>query len=351
MSDVNPKNNSAFFGHAAAEEQLLKEFVSGKLAHGWIISGPQGIGKATLAYRFARMLLSGRTDFDLDADDPVFHRIAAGSHADLLIIEQEFDPKKEEFKNEISVEQARGIAEFLSLTPGEGQWRVVIIDSADALNVNAANAILKILEEPPAQAILLLVSHNSGRLLPTIRSRCRQLKLAPLSGDDFTKTVRLVVPDTDYAELRGLQILSGGSPGVALELKEQGALALYSEMLDIVGGLPALDTARIYRFADQLGSGKVHSNWQIFTRLMLCFIERASKTASSILLEEAVEGEQVVLNKLAALHSSQVWAAKWQQCADQFLLAERLHLDYKQVMITFIHSIASKEGFQLGYAA
>lgn len=351
MSDITPKNATELFGHESVQAQWLHDFAAGKLAHGIIISGGRGIGKATLAYRFARMLLSGRNDFDLSSDDPIFHRISAGSHTDLLVIEREFDEKKEEFKNEISVEQARGIADFLSLTPAEGKWRVVIIDSADALNTNAANAILKILEEPPAQAILLLVSHNPGRLLPTIRSRCRMLKLAPLSAEDFTRTIRHVAPDTDYAELRGLQILSGGAPGVALELKEQGALAVYGELLETLSSLPAFETARIHRFADQLSGGKMHEHWHMLTRLMLCLLERTSKTAASVLLEEIIEGEQTALLKLASLHPAHIWAAKWQECADQFLLAQRLHLDYKQVMITFIHSIASIEGFNLGYAA
>src|SRR5262249_41494012 len=156
---------------------------------------------------------------------------------DLLVIEQEYDPKKEEFKNEISVDQAREIAQFLSLTPGESKWRVVIIDAVDALNVNAANAILKILEEPPPQAILLLISHNPGRLLPTIRSRCQMLKLAPLSRDDFRKTLRHTRPALETSQINALGELSHFAPGLATELEGQEALELYAQILELVSAL------------------------------------------------------------------------------------------------------------------
>lgn len=189
MSENSPRYQDQLFGHSEAEAQLICEARSGKLAHGWIFSGPRGIGKATLAYRFARMLLSGNTDMNLPADHPVFRRVAMGSHTDLLVVEPVFDAKKGESAREISVSQAREISQFLSLTPGEGQWRVVIIDTADELNASSANAVLKILEEPPPQAILILISHNPGRLLPTIRSRCRLLRLKAPDESSFYETM------------------------------------------------------------------------------------------------------------------------------------------------------------------
>ncbi|NBX04404.1 MAG: AAA family ATPase [Alphaproteobacteria bacterium] len=161
---IIPKSNPTLLGHETQLSSLWADYESGKLAHGWLISGPRGIGKATLAYHFARGLLSG--ELEMDDSNPIFQRILADSHTDFRVIEPEYDPKKEEFAREISVEQAREIAQFMRLTPGESNWRVVIVDSIDQLNVNAANAILKILEEPPAQAILMLISHNPGKLLP-----------------------------------------------------------------------------------------------------------------------------------------------------------------------------------------
>jgi len=351
MAEILPINNTELFGHERETASLLRDVGAGKLAHGILITGSRGIGKATLAHRLARMLLSESEDMLLDAEHPVFRRIVAGSHSDLLVIEQEYDEKKEELAREISVEQARSISDFLSLTPGEGKWRVVIIDSIDALNVSAANAILKILEEPPPQAVLLLVSHNPGRLLPTIRSRCRLLKLAPVSQAEFTKILRHIAPDTDYEMMQSLYILSAGSPGQALEMKEQGALEWYRQLLDMTSALPAIDARALHAFADQFAARQVNAKWQLFTELMLTLLERAAKQSSGMNVEEIFAGENEMLMRLSLQHSAGIWATKWQQCAEQFSLAQARHLDYKQVVITFVHSMSYKEGFQLGNAA
>lgn len=351
MSEITPKNNTELFGHEDAEAMLQREFASGKLAHGWILYGPRGIGKATLAYRFARTLLSGELPDEMHSDHPVFRRVEAGSHSDILVVEQRYDEKKEELVRDISVEQAREIAQFLSLTPGEGRWRVVIVDSADALNVNGANAILKILEEPPPQTVLLLISHNPGRLLPTIRSRCRSLRLHAPDKDQFISIMRHVHPAIDSGELKALAQLSGMSPGVALDLHKQGAVELYGQLVELMSSLPALDTLGLHGFAESIGGSKSHASWQLLTRLLLCLTERIALQASQIEPDAISDEESRLLAAMSALHPAHIWAEKWQQVADQFMLAERLHLDYKQVIIAFFHSIPMKEGFQIGSLA
>lgn len=328
---TSPRTSTELFGHASAEALLLRGLASGQLAHGIIIAGPPGIGKATLAYRFARALLPG---------DAAANRIMAGSHADLLVIEPEYDEKKEEFAREISVEQARRIPQFLAMTPGEGQWRVVIVDPADALNTNAANAILKILEEPPPQAVLLLVSHNPGRLLPTIRSRCRTLRLAPLSSEDFTAAMRHIAPETEH--LRALSVLSGGSPGVALEMGQE-ALETYAGLLALLSGLPQLDAAKIHTFADSFSGSGTHARWRLLMQLVLQLFGRVTRQATGAPVEPISGEEAAVLRTLATLHPAGVWAPKWQNACEQFSLAEARHLDYKQALIAFIHSIPNSQ--------
>ncbi|MGH7092569.1 MAG: DNA polymerase III subunit delta', partial [Stellaceae bacterium] len=181
-----PRSNPDLAGHEVAERELRRLFETGRLPHALLLSGPRGIGKATLAFRLARFVLSqpagalgdllggsaAADDGDglwVDPESGVFRRIAAGGHADLVTVERAYDPRRRRLRGEIVVGDTREIGGFLRLTPAEGGWRVVIVDGADAMNRNAANALLKILEEPPRQTLLLLVAHSAGRLLPTIR--------------------------------------------------------------------------------------------------------------------------------------------------------------------------------------
>ena len=192
-----PRANACLIGHRAAEEELADGYLHGKLHHGWLICGPKGIGKATLAYRFARFLLAGGPKdpglfgeasggLAVDESDPVFQRVAQSGHGDLFSVERGYDEQKKRLRSDIIVSDIRGLAGFFSRTAAEGGWRVAIIDAADEMNNNAANAVLKVLEEPPANTVLLLVCHRPGRLLPTIRSRCRMVALNPLSADNVT---------------------------------------------------------------------------------------------------------------------------------------------------------------------
>ena len=168
MIPLEPRENPLMFGHAGAQAQVLEAMRSGRMHHAWLITGAPGVGKATLAFRFARRLLAGVKPGDtlgMDPADPVFRRVAVGSHADLLTVEREWDEKKSRLRGEIVVDDARAISTFLRLTPAEGGWRVVVIDGAEHLNRNAANSVLKMLEEPPPRAVLLLTCAAPGRLL------------------------------------------------------------------------------------------------------------------------------------------------------------------------------------------
>jgi len=191
-----PRANPLLLGHEAAERTLLDAIAQKRMHHAWLISGPEGIGKATLAYRFARALLAGTTvgagaSLALDPSHPVFRRVAAAGHADLLTIERMVDEKTKRLKRDIAVAYVRKINGFMALTPAEGGWRVAIVDGAEDLNLASANGLLKILEEPPPRAVLLLVCSAPGRLLPTIRSRCRHLRLDPLADNAMA---RLLAP-------------------------------------------------------------------------------------------------------------------------------------------------------------
>jgi DNA polymerase-3 subunit delta' len=221
---AHPRDVFTLFGHEREEEELASAFASGRMHHAWLIGGPKGLGKATLAYRFARRLLGakhvGARPLDVDPEDLVARKISANAHPDLFVLRRTPGERGDKLRRDIVVDDARALGEFFSLMPAEGGWRVAIVDAVDELNRNAANALLKNLEEPPPRAVLLLLAHAPGAALPTIRSRCRRLTLRPLSDDLVTSAVEAATgAKVDSAVLK----LAGGRPGRAIALQAGGA--------------------------------------------------------------------------------------------------------------------------------
>jgi DNA polymerase-3 subunit delta' len=261
----HPRETTVLFGHGEAEQALLEAYRSGRIPHAWLIGGPSGIGKATLAYRMARFVLANpdpkapavrkATSLTLPHDDRTVRRIAAQGHPDLLVLERVVNDKTGKLYTVIRVDDVRRTVPFFGSTAGEGGWRVCIVDTADELQYpQAANALLKILEEPPPNALLLLISHAPARLLPTIRSRCRRLALRPLSADDVARGAALALNrNADEPELREASALSEGSVGRALTLLEGPALALRKRVFDLLERLPTVDPQALHALGDALG--------------------------------------------------------------------------------------------------
>lgn len=329
----HPRASLELIGQQDAEAQLTKALQGNRMPHAWLISGPKGIGKATLAYRFARYLLSGQSGASLDVDMelPAVRRVQNQSHSDLMVLEAT--------DGVISVEEARGISEFLSLTPAESQWRIVIVDSIDDMNRNAANAILKTLEEPPARAILLLISHNPGILLPTIRSRCRVLKAKPLSQDDFSVLLREHSVGMSMEMQQAYYRMSGGSPGLALFLADQEALALYHALLELFPiGKTSPDWTRAYALGDQMNGVQNTVRFEALQHVLQYLfrqIIRASMGERSA-DEDVIEGEGDVLAHVAAFKTLQSWLDIWQESAILLQDTRRIHLDRKQVLLNIL---------------
>lgn len=346
MSDddagLHPRATPQLLGHGAALAQLLAAHEAGKLHHGLLICGARGTGKATFAYHLARVLLSGDASAATRPDHPTFRRVISGGHGDLLVIEQEYDEKKDEPAREIGVEEVRPIAEFLSQTSSEGHARVVIIDAVDALNRNAANAILKSLEEPPAGAYLLLVCHSPGKLLPTIRSRCQQVKLPPLSRSDALRVLRQCGAEGSDETLASLCELAGGSPGLAVEMQRRGGLELYAALAQALSQQP-LNAKEVWKLTEIFGGKALHAQWQVLTDALLCLLGRVVRLGAGITPEqEIVAGEVELLHKLLAKQPAAEWAQLWQRCADDMEQAARLHQDYRQTLLAVLHGTEAK---------
>jgi DNA polymerase-3 subunit delta' len=259
----HPRETTSFYGHAEAEQALLEAYRAGRMPHAWLIGGPRGIGKATLAYRLARFVFANpdpraaqvdsATSLALPPDHSAVRRVAAQGHSDLLVLERTEDDKGK-MPTVIPVDLVRKTIGFFGSTAGEGGWRVCIVDSADELNAPGANALLKILEEPPAKSLLLVVTHAPGRLLPTIRSRCRRLALRPLAADDVARaTAEALGRGADDAEIKAAAAASDGSVAHALDLLSGAALQVRERVNALLGELPAVDPRKLHALGDALG--------------------------------------------------------------------------------------------------
>jgi DNA polymerase-3 subunit delta' len=275
---IEPRENRLLVGHAPAVRALQGAAASGRLHHAWLIGGQQGIGKATLAYRFACWLLAGGTTKDLSvpADLPAARRVAANTHADLLTIDRRFDDKRKKMQSEIVIDTVHEVGKFLRLTPGEGGWRVVIVDGAEQMNRNAANALLKLLEEPPKRAVLLLVSHAPGRLLPTIRSRCRSLSLAPLAEAEVETLLGVYASELGESERHKLSQLSQGSIGKALTLAAEDGVKIAGLVDEALASPPS--PARAQAIADSLARSE--DGFSVFMDLLRCGLASATRQAA-----------------------------------------------------------------------
>lgn len=346
MSHLSPRENPDLIGHDDAERHLLAAWASGRMAHAWLFTGPRGIGKATLAHRFARFVLGGGDggqgglfggsprSLYMAPEHPVFHRAASGGHADLRVLERSWDEKKSRRRGEIVVDEVREIGGFLALTPAEGGWRVVVVDAADEMNPNAANALLKVLEEPPRRALMLLIAHNPGALLPTIRSRCRKLPVRPLADFQVEELFRRHRPDVPPADVGVLVGLAEGSIGRALDLADQGGVELYRDMIEVLKCAPSLDVPALHAFGDRLAKGE-GASFQTVSRLLSWWLARLVRWGAGAVPPrgEVVAGEAELMARLTAGGGLDQWVEVWEKITHLFARADAVSLDRKQVIL------------------
>lgn len=327
MPAPHPRANPILLGHDQAEATLLDAMLGGRMHHAWLITGPEGVGKATLAFRFARRLLAGRPaerSLALDPSHPVFRRVAVGSHADLLSIERGVNEKTRRLRMNIPIEEIRRIGGFLTLTPAEGGWRVVLVDGVEETSQNAANALLKILEEPPPRAILLLTCAAPGRLPATIRSRCRRLRLNPLDDGSMRTLLGEYLPDLGADDRDRMVTLAEGSPGRALLLQQDEGLKLSAIVDKVLGGLPDLAPTLGYDIADALS--RSDTGFSTFMDLL-----RGGLAAA---VRDSVRGRaDPDQERMVALRPLDAWGEVWHGLTRLQDETERFSLDKRQAIV------------------
>jgi len=258
---LHPRETLQLFGHAQAERSLLDAYRSGRIPHAWLIRGPRGIGKATLAYRVARFVLAhpdpadpavqAARSFDLDPSHPVARRVAVQAQGDLLVLERTLN-ERGKLRQDIAVDDVRRTVSFFGSTAGEGGWRIAIVDAVDELNDAGANALLKVIEEPPPRTLILLVSHARGLVMPTIRSRCRVLDLRPLAAADVAPAAAAALGRDVDAEVMEVAALAEGSVERALAMLEGPDLALRRRLSEMLQRLPETDPLALHALGDAM---------------------------------------------------------------------------------------------------
>lgn len=301
---AHPRETYAFTGHDEAEAALAEGLASGRMHHAWLLAGPKGVGKATLAYRFARGALGakqvGPRPFDVAADDLIARRLSAQSHGDLFVLRRGLNDRGRP-RSEIVIEDARGLVSFFSMKATEGGWRIAIVDAADELNRNAANAILKTLEEPPEKTVLLLVAHASGALLPTIRSRCRRLDLRSLDESCVRQAVEIATGAApDEAAVR----FADGRPGRAIALAAAGVGPLYETLTAALDAASKQGTRGF--LPEAFKPGERAARLSLFLALARDWIRRA--VAASAGAETPAAGDAAVMARLVTSAKAARWA-------------------------------------------
>ncbi|HUO92712.1 MAG TPA: DNA polymerase III subunit delta' [Rhizomicrobium sp.] len=323
----HPREEFRLVGQGEVLARAARAIRGGRPPQAWLIGGPPGIGKATLAYRIARYLLrygataEGPEDLRVAENDSVSVQVKAGAHPGLLVLKRGINPDTGKLMTILSVNEIRKLGNFFGLTSGAGGWRVAIVDTADDMNDAAANALLKLLEEPPPRAMLLLLAHAPARLLPTIRSRCQRLDVRPL--DDATLDAELAarLPEMPPAERAHLAKLAGGSLGAALRFVDEEGLMLASEADKLIDRAASPDFAATLALAERIG--RIDDGTEMFGRFLL-------ESLSARIRDRARAG---------AAHLDR-WIALWERLDKSFGRTEALHLEPRQTVLSAAEALA-----------
>jgi DNA polymerase-3 subunit delta' len=323
----HPRETFRLAGQRAALARAARAIRSGRPPQAWLIGGPPGIGKATLAYRIARYLLrfgatdAGPEDLSVAENDPVSLQVRAGAHPGLLVLKRGANPDTGKLMTVLSVGEIRKLGNFFGLTSGAGGWRVAVVDTADDMNDAAANALLKLLEEPPPRAMLLLLAHAPARLLSTIRSRCQRIELRPLDEGMLEEELTLRLPEMAERERAQLAKLAGGSIGAALRLAGDDGLMLAREADRLLDHATAPDISAILSLADKIA--RIDDGTEQFGRFLIDALR-----------------ERIRLRAREGAPTLDRWVVLWERLERSFGRTEGLHLEPRQTILSAAQALA-----------
>lgn len=334
----HPRETSQLFGQEAAEAQFLAAASAGRLHHAWLLTGPRGVGKATLAWRIARWLVADTpgigtpaATLQMEPDAPAFRALAALASPRLFLCRRPWDDKAERLKTAITIDEIRALREFFQLSAADGGHRVAIVDAADEMNASSANALLKILEEPPARAVILLVCHRPAGLLPTIRSRCRELRLAPLDAADMGKALAAAGAEADGGA--ALATLAAGSVGAALRLSAEDGATRYGQIVEILASAP-LDRRAALALADGASGRDAAPRYELTTELIGIALGRLALHGAGAAVQAISPAEAALWDRLGATQGqARLWADLAPRLAARTAHARAVNLDPAQVIL------------------
>jgi DNA polymerase-3 subunit delta' len=329
---------------------LAEALGSGRMHHAWLIAGPKGLGKATLAYRFARAALAApeerdRSGHSLAVADTTSaaRQVRALSHPGLLVIRRPYDVKAKRFATNIPVDEVRRLRSFLAHRAAGDGWRIVIVDEANELNVNAANALLKSLEEPPTRTVFLLVSSAPGSLVPTIRSRTRALALSPLGEGDLRAAANQALTAAEMkapppAEWALLEPLAEGSAGRLLGLLASGGGELQARVTKLLSLLPKVDWRAVHALSDELQPTAAQTRFELFFELLQASLSRLIRAAAS---GEGGPADRELAARVIGDTRLASFAALWERIAREKADTVALNLDRKSLILEIVARLAA----------
>ena len=329
-------------GHDDVIEKFLNNVYVEKLHHAWLLSGQKGIGKASFAYLVTQFLLHHvDQDFVIEEglsipqESQVRQLIRKNIHPDLLILQPSWDIKKEQYRSEITVNEIRRIKQFFSLKPAMGRWRICILDSIDDMNINATNAILKSLEEPPYNSIFFIINHQSSFLLDTIRSRCLNISMKPLKMEIISHLLENDMKiSLSLEEQRQIAFLAHGSIGEAYRIVQIEGLNMYRHMLDILLDFPKFNHHDLHQLATDLAMKQKSISYIQFSKFLTNFLHKmiyslATHVKPMILFDQ----ESIIMKRMIENSSLENWMTVWHKMIQLYNDADRFNLDRKQTIL------------------